>query len=116
MARSKTKAPGQVDFTRTPSERKLISLIAERAWLHARAPGCESFAGRSKLDWEMDITACHRNGTPLDLKKLCDIDHANFAHDVFGIARHLDRKTGELRNFFVPRCARSEAVPDTEVA
>jgi len=53
----------------------------------------------------MDIEACHLNGCLLDLEKLRDFDNFNFAHDICGIARHMDRNTGKLTDCFVPRCA-----------
>ncbi len=58
-----------------------------------------------ELALNMDITACHANGCPLDLQKLLAADDFNFTHDVFGISRHLNRKTGQLEDCFVPRCA-----------
>lgn len=51
----------------------------------------------------MDITAVHANGNQLDLTALLAADDSNFAHDVFGIRRHLNRDTGELEDFFTPR-------------
>lgn len=59
----------------------------------------------SLLDADMDLTACHCNGTPLKLVELLAADDANFAHDVFGIRRHLDRTTGKLTDCFAPRYA-----------
>lgn len=56
----------------------------------------------------MDITVCHRNGTPLRLADLLAADDFNFSHDVFGIRRHLDRTTGKLMNHFHPRYAKPE--------
>jgi hypothetical protein len=53
----------------------------------------------------MDITACHLNGCPLRLGELLGADDANFAHDVFGIRRHLNRETGKLEDCFCPRYA-----------
>ena len=58
----------------------------------------------------MDLTACHRNGCPLKLAELAAADTPNFIHDVAGIAQHIDRVTGELRDCFVPRYAVREAV------
>jgi hypothetical protein len=54
----------------------------------------------------MDITACHLNGCKLDLAKLLAADDFNFAHDVLGIRRHIDRETGQLMNCFRPRFAK----------
>ena len=56
-------------------------------------------------DIAMDLTACHANGCKLKLEELLSADEFNFAHDVFGIRRHLDRDTGELKDCFLPRFA-----------
>ena len=60
------------------------------------------------LTMEMDILATHLNGNPLKLEELLYADDANFAHDVFGIRRHINRTTGELEDFFVPRFSQPE--------
>jgi hypothetical protein len=57
---------------------------------------------------DMDLTNCHLHCFPLDLKAMREADAGNFAHDVFGIARHLDRRTLEMRGCFVPRFALRE--------
>lgn len=57
---------------------------------------------RDRLEILMDLQAVHYH-TKLDLKGLAEADDFNFAHDIGGIARHLDRKTGKLRDCFVPR-------------
>ena len=62
----------------------------------------------SLLHAEMDILATHANGNPLKLQELLDADEDNFLHDVFGIRRHLNRRTGELEDFFVPRFSQPE--------
>lgn len=54
-----------------------------------------------RLSLTMDLTATHLNGTPLRLAA----DDFNFAHDVFGIERHINRRTGKLQNCFLPRFA-----------
>ena len=54
-------------------------------------------------DASLDVNCCHSNGNPLRLKELLEADDFNFAHDVFGIARHLNRDTGKLENHFLPR-------------
>jgi hypothetical protein len=59
----------------------------------------------SKLDLMMDMGACHCNGCPLRLADLLAADDFNFAHDVSGIHRHLDRATGKLVGGFLPRLA-----------
>lgn len=57
----------------------------------------------------MDMTACH-NSTPLRLRDMLKADDLNFAHDVFGIRRHMNRTTGELGDCFLPRYARMEVM------
>jgi hypothetical protein len=59
-----------------------------------------------RVDVMMDITACHCNGTPLNLEKLLAFDDFNFAHDVVGIRTHINRRTGEINDCFLPRSAR----------
>ena len=91
----KTKEkPRTVSFKATKAERTWIWKIAERA---ARDLGVDPD------DTEMDVCATHANGCPLDLERFHAADAFNFAHDIFGIARHLDRDTGELTGCFLPR-------------
>jgi hypothetical protein len=56
------------------------------------------------LDIVMDLSAVHAH-TPLRLEELAEADDFNLAHDVCGIQRHLDRRTGKLGGCFVPRYA-----------
>lgn len=56
----------------------------------------------------MDLEACHCNGCPLDLERLRTFPDLDFAHDVFGIRRHINRTTGQLEDCFLPRCAKLE--------
>ena len=51
----------------------------------------------------MDVTATHNQGAPLQLRQLLAADDGDFAHDVFGIRRWLDRDTGKLAGCFTPR-------------
>lgn len=90
-----------VSFTVSPEDAALISQIVDRVEEVAMADG-HTLDRRST---EMDLTAVHANGCPLDLAKLAGADNFNLVHDVFGIARNLDRRTGRLRNFFDPRCS-----------
>ena len=80
--------------------RKTFNLISKIA---DRAKALDTSLSRDKLDWAMDIDAVHES-IGLDLEKLIGADDFNFAHDVFGIARHLNRETKELENHFLPRC------------
>jgi hypothetical protein len=58
------------------------------------------------IDLQMDLDACHNNGTPLDFDKLLKAPTFDFVHDVVGIRRHMCRKTGKLQDSFLPRCAK----------
>jgi hypothetical protein len=94
------RKPKQVSFEVSRSDHRKLSALADRAVSMAVAYNIEY-----DKQWAlMDLTACHANGMPLDLEKLAGADDFNFAHDVFGIRRHLDRDTGTLQNCFVPRC------------
>lgn len=65
-----------------------------------------------RTEFRMDITAVHCNGCPLNLQKLLDFDDFNFLHDVYGISRHVNRETGELKDSFLPRCAMPQSSRD----
>ena len=82
------------------SKHKLISAIADRALKigHSHQPDFR----RTKLDVAMDIECCCET-IPIDLEKLLVADDFNFIHDVFGIARHLNRETRKMEDCFVPR-------------
>lgn len=58
----------------------------------------------------MDLTACHANGCPLDLKGLLEAPLLDFSHDIYGIRKHINRDTGKLEGCFTPRCALSNHV------
>lgn len=89
-----------INFKATRAEFQTIVAIAKRA--ETMQPTCME---HSRTDWLMDITACHLNGFPLRLDDLLAADDMNFAHDVFGIRRHIDRETGKLLDCFLPRFA-----------
>ncbi|KVW63476.1 hypothetical protein [Burkholderia ubonensis] len=60
------------------------------------------------LELDMDLTACHANGCPMDWESLNAADDFTLAHDVGGIQRHINRRTGKLEHCFLPRCAVKE--------
>jgi hypothetical protein len=93
-----------INFKTSRPEAELIIAIAKRAVAMANSYDIEY----AMLEADMDISACHCNGNPLDLHKLLEADDFNFAHDVFGIRRHIDRTTGQLQDCFVPRCTQSK--------
>ncbi len=63
-----------------------------------------------RMSFAMDMAAANGgNGNQfIDFDRLLAADNMNFAHDVFGIMRHIDRTTGHLGGCFVPRFAISE--------
>lgn len=88
-----------VSFKVSRGHANVIQRIATRAAEMRRKMGLP----HDRLEIEMDVTATHANGCPLQLARLLLADDVDFAHDVFGIARHLDRETGQLRDCFLPR-------------
>lgn len=97
MAKKVNRKPARhmVSFDVNPAEAAIIKKIVARA--RKLDPDYD------KMDCMMDITACHANGNKLKLKSLLDADDFNFAHDVFGIANHIDRTTGKMLHCFRPR-------------
>ena len=87
-----------INFAVTSEEASLISRIVERA---ANQYGEDV----DRLSLAMDITAAHANGCPLDLDGLLGAEPFDFAHDIGGIGRHIDRETGVVGGFFRPRYA-----------
>lgn len=83
----------------------IILKIAERAAALASANGNY---GVKRLDVLMALTFVHER-TPLWLQELLETDDGNFAHDVFGVLRHIDPETTELRDCFVPRFTRDQS-------
>lgn len=98
MATSGSKKVGRpatnnVKFTSDEAAVEIIGSIADRA----ASNGCD------RLSTMMDVSATHANGNPLRLADLLAANDFNFFHDIYGIARHLDRETGKLMNCFSPR-------------
>lgn len=62
----------------------------------------EGIPGLDMLNVSMDISAAHLE-CPLNLQGLKDSDLGDLLHDVCGIVKHIDRRTGAMRDFFVPR-------------
>ena len=86
-----------INWNASKTESRLIDNIAKRAFFKGwRANQTQTM---------MDITACHLNGCELDLEGLLAAPSIDFAHDVCGISRHIDRETGQLKDLFEPRYA-----------
>jgi len=84
-------------FNTTKKEDALINAIAKRA---AVVLGYEDIQGTS-----MDLEAVHTRDCPLNFVKLLAFPPDDFAHDIAGINKFLDRATLKLTEFFLPRCS-----------
>jgi hypothetical protein len=82
-------------------EAKLLTEIVDRAEKLARRFNQPTVRAAIAID----LVMAHRM-QPLDLELLLAAADGNFAHDVFGIMRHIDRNSGVMRDCFVPRFAR----------
>tara|TARA_R100001530_G_scaffold135251_2_gene112005 strand:- start:201 stop:494 length:294 start_codon:yes stop_codon:yes gene_type:complete len=92
-----------IKWNNTKEEHDLQVAIANRYIEFHHSLGIPKQNQIPKLDLLMDIEAAHCNGNPLRLQELLDADDLDFAHDIIGIVRNIDRTTGELMNCFVPR-------------
>lgn len=97
-----------VKFTITPEDREIVARIGRRVAELYVERGEEILSSDVVIGVLMDLTACHANGCPMDFARLENADDFNLLHDVAGIARHLDRSTGELTDMFRPRFAKKE--------
>lgn len=93
-----------ISFEVTALEAATVEQIAERAErdIFSKYPGLN----QSRLDTVMDLRATIAQGCPLRLDELLAAEAFDFAHDISGIRRFLNRKTGKLENHFLPRFAR----------
>lgn len=89
----------EINFTATKEEYEIIGRIVKRAV----ALFAEYDVTLDSTSLMMDITATHANGCPLRLAELLEAEEIDFAHDISGITRHIDRTTGELQDCFLPR-------------
>ena len=97
-------APPTFDVSR--DDARLIIAIASRYCAALKALGLPPVTDRIGL--EMDLTAAHANGNPLDLAAMLRGSRSDLLHDVAGIQRHIDRATGHLGNCFSPRFSQPE--------
>lgn len=88
------------NWTASEIEHKLINRIVARFLLSNPS------YYKGSIEHVMDLIVCHNHGCKLDFQKLLNAPDFDFFHDMYGIAKHLDRKNGQLQEFFVPRCAR----------
>ena len=83
------------DFNLTQEEHTLvlkIELRIRRIW-----------PDEDSLSRVLDIVATNNHICRLRLADLLNADDFNFAHDIMGIAKHLDRKNITLKDGFWPR-------------
>lgn len=105
MATPTTAAPAaRISFSVTPEDARLIGRIVDRYAEMRRGFGIRTNKA-DLVEMHMDLTATHANGTPLKLAALLAAGDFNFSHDVGGIRKHIDRRTGKLTGCFVPRFA-----------
>jgi hypothetical protein len=84
-------------------ERVLKSTLLKTAMFH-----------RDKLSLIMDFMCMGANGNPaIDVDRLMKVSDVDFAHDVMGVYRHLNRNTGILEDNFVPRCSMEKPIMKT---
>jgi hypothetical protein len=92
-----------IKYTATTQEGETIAAIAARYWDICAQQNRDPIASRMTI--AMDIEGAHCNGCPLQLDGLLQASTGDFLHDVLGIVRHIDRKTGRLDGIFCPRYA-----------
>lgn len=99
-----------VRFTKDQAKLKQIKRIVRRWQALLRANKIHD--KRDAIDWQMDLAALvgyveTRKELKFDLDTLERFGDFDFAHDMRGIERHLDRSTGSM-NFcvFLPRASR----------
>lgn len=61
--------------------------------------------GYARINLVMDLLAADgvNGNAALDWDRLLAGDDFNFMHDICGISRHIDRNTGKLGGYFMPR-------------
>lgn len=89
----------EIKFNATKEDCEIIGKILDRAQEMGH------LSQRNRINSDMDITACHLNGTPLRLADWLAANDFNFVHDLYGIDHHMNRRTGKLEGCFVPRFA-----------
>lgn len=93
---------GVLNWHITPEDDAALEAVLNRAARDFTANGWEF----DRLHHAMDLLATHANGCPLDFAAMAEGRLADLAHDLGGIRKHLDRETGKLGGFFLPRFAK----------
>lgn len=100
---------GQINFKVSPESLDLIAKVADRFQEMEEFAGVTRRARRERFGIIMDFCANQNSSTPVDLAALLKADNREFVHDAFGIARHINRETGELMDCFLPRFVKQGA-------
>lgn len=91
-----------ITFDCTKEEYAIIDKIVKRVAGIYKSQGHRL----DRLSAQMDLSCVHSGCCPLRLDDILAADDFNICHDVFGIAKHLNRETGELDGHFRPRFAK----------
>ncbi len=94
-----------ISFKVSIVDQTLIERIVERAFDIYDSYRVPAKSLPNRLSLTMDITACHANGCPLNLREMLSGADFDFIHDIGGIRENINRKTGELDGCFLPRFA-----------
>jgi len=95
-----------IDFSKIKTSKKemeLIAKIVDRVINKVREEEVQMPIPRASL--MMDLTVVHHKYS-LRLNDMLEGGDFDFFHDIYGIIKHLDRETGELKDCFLPRYAR----------
>ena len=95
-----TKPTFELNVKVTLNEHELINQIVHRAQKELK-----SINGFLLV---MDIKAIHNHIEKIDFKKFLASSKEDFAHDIYGIIKHLDRDKLELTKCFLPRVLRGK--------
>ena len=86
-----------LNWNATRDEMDLIVKIMDRVQ--------EAGSTIDRREVSMDLEAVHCNGCPLELDRMASGHIGDVLHDVHGISKNIDRKTGKLKRGFQPRFA-----------
>lgn len=103
----------KINFDTTAKDHALIVQIVDKAEDLATIRNINM---PERMTLIMDLSACHLNGCELDLEALNKATPGNLMHDVMGIHHHINRDTGKLENFFLPRFAFIESMASAKEA
>lgn len=88
-----------IKWNTTKADMGLIGKIADRVQKES------SDYPDDRMTLVMDLIATHANGCALNLRRLLKAPKFDFFHDIYGIRKHINRDTGEIEGYFLPRCA-----------